>query len=182
MLNLINSAHAVVDLSLPVLNDTSDLGTFVSSLYTYAIAIVGVCVFIQFIRGGVTYLLAAGNSGKTTKAIDMMRNAVIGAVLLFSSYFILNVINPDLVSNTFNFNIIQNNSGQTPQVKTPAGGGLSDIGGNCQDDKECKAGLFCSPISFSCYKPSDVGQNCEQDSDCKPGLFCSPDTFSCYKK
>ncbi len=87
-------AHAAI--SLPTFSGT--FGDFIRQLYNFAIAMVGIAVFIQFLRAGFTYLYAAGNAGKTTDAKDMMQNAVLGAILLLSAYLILNVINPDLVS------------------------------------------------------------------------------------
>jgi TRAP-type C4-dicarboxylate transport system permease small subunit len=98
----IKTAQAAV--TLPDLNSTQDLGVFMQNIYSFSITIVGILIFVRFIWAGWIYLTAAGNSSKTSKANSMMWNAVIGAVLLFSAYLILYVINPDLVSNSFNFN------------------------------------------------------------------------------
>lgn len=99
---LIHSANAAVQ--LPNFTTTQDIGPFISSIYNFSISIVGVIIFIRFIYAGWLYLTAAGNSGKTSQAKSIMWNAIIGTILLFASYLILYVINPDLVSSTFNFN------------------------------------------------------------------------------
>ena len=82
-----------------------DLGGFITEIYNFAFAIVGLAVFIQFLIAGFLWLTAAGNSGNISSARDKMQNAIIGAILLAASWLILNVINPDLVSNTFKFGI-----------------------------------------------------------------------------
>lgn len=75
---------------------TPTLGAFIVKLYQLALGLLGFAIFIQFVRAGVTYLLAAGGSGEVNKAKDMMQNAVLGAILLVFSVLILNTINPDL--------------------------------------------------------------------------------------
>jgi len=52
-------------------------------------------------------MTAAGNASKIKEAKDRMSNAVLGIVLLFSSFLILNTINPDLTSGTFVFTEIE---------------------------------------------------------------------------
>jgi len=106
LINLINIAHAAV--SLPDLNSTQDLGVFMQNIYSFSITIVGILIFVRFIWAGWLYLSAAGNAGKTGEAKTMMQNAIIGAVILFSAYLILYVINPDLVSNSFDFGTLIN--------------------------------------------------------------------------
>jgi len=100
------TAHAA-QFILP--NFTGDnIGQFVKDLYIFSISIVGLAVFIQFLRAGFSYFFkAAGNASETANARSMMTNAVIGAILLLSAYLILYVINPDLVNtNIFNLNNI----------------------------------------------------------------------------
>jgi len=104
MLNfLINNAQAAI--TLPNFTQTSDLPSFISSVYSFSLTVVGIAVFVQMIRAGFMWLTAAGNMATAGKAKTMMTNAVIGAILLFAAYLILYVVNPDLVKNTFNFTI-----------------------------------------------------------------------------
>lgn len=99
---LINTAQAV---SLPNFSSTTDLPAFISSVYSFALTIVGIAVFIRILYAGFLMLTAAGNASKWGDAKTKIQNAIIGAILLFSAYLILYVINPDLVKNTFNFNL-----------------------------------------------------------------------------
>lgn len=91
--------------SLPEFSQTSDLPAFISSVYSFALTIVGIAVFIRILYAGFLWLTAAGNTAKAADARDKIKNAVIGAILLFAAYLILYVINPDLVSNAFKFTI-----------------------------------------------------------------------------
>lgn len=112
----ISTAQAV---SLPDFSKTSDLPGFISSVYSFALTIVGIAVFIRILYAGFLMLTAAGNSSKWGDAKTKMQNAVIGTILLLAAYLILYVINPDLVKNTFNFSLPKSNvSTSTPSVPT----------------------------------------------------------------
>jgi hypothetical protein len=72
------------------------LGTLISDLYNFSLSIVGLCVFFMFLYAGVQILIT-GNVGLAKK---IAQDAVIGTVLLYSAYIILNSINHDLVSQS----------------------------------------------------------------------------------
>ena len=93
-----NTAHAA---SFPTIDPNQDLSFFIRNLYSFSIGIVGLAVFVQFLRAGFSYFLAAGNVSETINAKSMMQNAILGGILLLSAYLILNVINPDLVNLKF---------------------------------------------------------------------------------
>ncbi|MEK7583192.1 MAG: hypothetical protein AAB483_02210 [Patescibacteria group bacterium] len=112
---------------LPSFEETENIGQFIKSLYNLGIGFVGLAVFIQFFRAGLSYLFAAGNAGETTKAREMMQNAVLGAILLLSSYLILNVINPDLVkTDVFDLNAIKEKMGPVPSPGELSGDPIDD--------------------------------------------------------
>lgn len=100
---LINTAQAV---ELPRFNQ-EDLPNFISSVYRFALAVVGILVFIRLLYAGFMLLTAAGNVSKISDAKEKLKNAIIGIILLFSAYLILYVINPDLVKNTFSFDLFR---------------------------------------------------------------------------
>lgn len=124
----ISTAQAV---SLPDFSKTSDLPAFISSVYSFALTVVGIAVFIRILYAGFLMLTAAGNSSKWGDARTKMQNAVVGAILLFSAYLILYIINPDLVKNTFKFTIPSSTSTAptTESVKTNATGGPVAVSG-----------------------------------------------------
>lgn len=98
---MINTVQAA---TLPTF-DQPNLPAFISSVYSFALTIVGIVVFIRILYAGWLFLTAAGNASKAGDAKNKIQNAVIGAILLFAAYLILYVINPDLVKNTFDFKI-----------------------------------------------------------------------------
>jgi hypothetical protein len=126
---LINTAHAAV--SLPSISSATGLPGFIRSIYSFALTIVGIAVFMRILYGGFKMLTAAGNSGKDADAKKIITNAVVGAILLFAAYLILYVINPDLVKNTFNFTLPKEDvsSNFTPPDKAPPTTGPAAITG-----------------------------------------------------
>jgi len=58
-------------------------------------------VFVQITVGGAQWLIGAAKPDEIAKAKSKIMNALIGLVLLLSSYVILNTINPDLVKTAF---------------------------------------------------------------------------------
>jgi len=82
--------------ALPDLNTTQDLGQFISSIYTFSLAILGVIIFVRFVWAGWLYFASAANASLVNRAKEMMKNAIIGAIILVAAYLILYIINPDL--------------------------------------------------------------------------------------
>ena len=78
-----------------------DVGDLVEEIFSWALALVGIAVFINFLWAGLLWFTAAGSSGQINKAREKMFNALIGAIILLAAYLILNTINPDLVRQTF---------------------------------------------------------------------------------
>lgn len=80
----------------------TNLGQLIQQIFTWSLGILGISVFVMFFYSGFLWLTAAGNTSKIGEAKTHMTNAVFGAILLLSSYLILNTINPDFVRNTVN--------------------------------------------------------------------------------
>ncbi len=99
MLVLLLSPALALAANAPATNSLiSPVGTLVADLYSFSLKIVGLCVFVMFLLAGLSKMIPALKSrvGDTTTIIQ---NAIIGTVLLFSAYLILNTINPALVGN-----------------------------------------------------------------------------------
>jgi len=80
----------------------SDLGSLIESIFNWALNIIGLVIFVRFFYAGFKWFTARGNSSTTGEALEIMKNAAIGAVILFAAYLILYTINPDLVKSTIN--------------------------------------------------------------------------------
>jgi hypothetical protein len=90
-----------------VLSNESDVGDMVKYFYEWAIVIGGIATFISLVSGGFKYLSSAGNPNIIKESREQMGSAVMGLVLLLSSWLILNTINPDLTTfrkSSYNLN------------------------------------------------------------------------------
>ncbi len=67
-------------------------------LYLFAMGICGAVALTAILLGAIKYISAAGNASKMSDAKDQIFSAILGVVILLSSYLILNTINPDLVT------------------------------------------------------------------------------------
>lgn len=90
-----------VSVSAPTQGLPTDLGGLIEQIFTWSLAVLGIAVFVMFFYAGFLYLTAAGNTANVGEAKSRMTNAVFGAIILLSSYLILNTINPNFVKNTF---------------------------------------------------------------------------------
>ncbi len=103
-------------ISFPVfgLTDQNDIGTLIQHIFNFAVTIVGLIIFLRIIQGGY-YYFGSSLGATENKGSQIVRDALIGGLLLFSSYFILNIINPDLVkTNLFDLRYI---SSQIPKLE-----------------------------------------------------------------
>ena len=68
----------------------------VTNTYAWALGISGMLALGIIIFGGVLYSASGGNPGRIDEAKKWIQHALFGLALLFSSYLLLNLINPDL--------------------------------------------------------------------------------------
>lgn len=73
------------------------LPSYVGAFYQYGLTIVSILATVILMAGGIIWLTSAGNDSKVTQAKEMIFGSLAGVFLLFSSYLILETINPELV-------------------------------------------------------------------------------------
>ena len=115
----------------------------------------GIAVFISLLIGGFLYLTSAGNPARMGEAKDRIFSALIGLVLLFSIYLILNTINPELT--------ILSMPSMGPTCDTNAdclceGGKCGGVGSACTTDDDCP--YTCS----DCLTPPSPNPKCGDGS------------------
>ncbi len=71
------------------------VGEFLSALYNYALVIGSILAVLMIIKSGVTIILSAGGEGKM-EGYHQIGQVVIGLMIMWGSYFVLNTINPKL--------------------------------------------------------------------------------------
>ena len=83
---------------------TTGLGDLISQGYTFAQGIVAICAFFMLILAGLAYIIPWLKQ-KVGDPKEIIRNVVIGVILLFSSYVILNTINHSLVAQPASYTL-----------------------------------------------------------------------------
>lgn len=67
------------------------------NLINYMLAITGSLALLFFVYGGLTLLLSAGSSEKVSKGKEILSSAVMGIVVVLTSWMIINIIYTSLV-------------------------------------------------------------------------------------
>lgn len=80
------------------LNRDQDLNEILAWFYYFIIGISGIASFAMLVWAGFLWLTSTGDTGKITEAKDRITSAILGLVLILSSYLILQVINPELTT------------------------------------------------------------------------------------
>lgn len=72
------------------------IAEYISAIYRWAIGFAAVLAVLALTWGGIQWLTAGGESGKTQEAQKVIGNAIIGLLLALGSYTMLYAINPRL--------------------------------------------------------------------------------------
>lgn len=73
------------------------LSNYIQAIYNYGLSIGGVLAAVMLMAGGLMWLVSGGDSGKISKAKTLITGSLVGLLILFGTYLILNTINPELV-------------------------------------------------------------------------------------
>lgn len=77
----------------------ADVGIFVTLLIavaSYLFTIVGALALLFFIYGGFTWILSQGNPEKVKKGTDIVKAAIIGLIIVFGAYILVQFIGSTL--------------------------------------------------------------------------------------
>jgi len=99
----------------------------IGNFYQWALGIGGLIALGVLILGGILYTISAGNASRQDDAKGWLLGAVMGILLLFGSYLILNTINPEL-TKLKDLKLIVNEAAQEPRIDIPPVDG-PDCGG-----------------------------------------------------
>jgi len=96
---LVNFSFAQRELEIPIPGMTTKplLPEYIVGIYNFALMIIGIICFGALLYGGFRYLTSAGKPAAIADAKDQIFSALLGLIILFSSYIILTTINPELV-------------------------------------------------------------------------------------
>ncbi len=68
----------------------------IGNFYQWALGIGGLIALGVLIFGGILYTISAGNASRQDDAKQWITGSIVGLIILFGSWFILNTINPEL--------------------------------------------------------------------------------------
>ena len=77
---------------------TGGPGAFIANFYQFALIIGGILAFGVIVYGGIKYMTSAGNPSGASEAKEWIEAALLGLLLLGGAYFILSVVNPQLLN------------------------------------------------------------------------------------
>lgn len=117
----LNFYEAAERQDLPGATIEGGFGGYVSQILAGILAIAAILVFIYLIWGGIDWISAGGDKGKTEKARDKITQAVIGLVVLVSAVAIFT-----LLQNFLGIEILTFTSPPSNRITRPA----DSAGGN----------------------------------------------------
>jgi hypothetical protein len=135
---------------IPGSEDAAKLPEYITAIYKFALWAVGIAAMFMITIGGAMYLTSAGNTSALGNAKGVITDAIIGLVLALVAWFLLNLINPDILSGDLSiFSVV---GGDAPTIAgggTGAGAGATGLtasGGACTGTNSgcCKAGTRCA--------------------------------------
>ena len=91
------AVKAKLNVKIGKMETVEDLGTYVSTAYSWMLGAAAVFAVIFIMIGGLEWVLSAGGATSVTKAKDRIKNGIIGLLLLISVSLILQTVNPELL-------------------------------------------------------------------------------------
>ncbi len=73
------------------------LAKYIKGIYNYGLGIGGVLATVMLMVGGLIWLTSGGESGKVGQAKKIITGSIVGMILLYGAFLLLNTINPELV-------------------------------------------------------------------------------------
>ncbi len=117
---------------------------YVAAVYQFGLMIVGLVALGVIVFAGIEYTVSAGNTSRQEDAMDRIKQAIFGILLLVGAYFILYTIDPNIVN-------LKNPS--LPALPTFEGGGS---GGGSGSDAAYEAAKEQASKEASEYKPGHL--------------------------
>ncbi len=94
---------------------------------TWSKYLLGIAIFVMIFFGGVKWFFSQGNPSQITEAQGIIKNAVIGAILLLSAYLILYTVNPDLINGSFTLPGVQSVPGTGTTVTSTTSSSCTNL-------------------------------------------------------
>lgn len=140
-----NAAPAPVPITLGIpignVRQVSGLAEYINLGYRYMVSIVLIAAIIMVVWGGFRYLLGSANIGNVQRGKEIIRDAVVGMLIVIGAFVILNTVNPRTVELR---NLTLSNIQRQDVNLSVAGGARTE----CSSDADCSAGSRCVEAEF----------------------------------
>ncbi len=159
------------------------IGQYISSIYKYAIGIVGILAAVVLMIGGVMWIVAGGNATMIGEAKLWIGASLTGLIIALCSYVILYQVNPELVNfKSLKLGIVKPledltnkyASASCPNSDEKSSGFEALVTGYCKPSLETynsnKTNFLCS-VGLNCSCPSSTGRSTEA-SCCNSQNYC----------
>ncbi|MCX6795241.1 MAG: D-alanyl-D-alanine carboxypeptidase family protein [Candidatus Falkowbacteria bacterium] len=73
------------------------IGQYLVAIYNYALIIIGSIAAVTMMAGGIIWLISGSNASRMKTAKEMIFGSISGLVIMFSSYMLISIINPDIL-------------------------------------------------------------------------------------
>jgi hypothetical protein len=138
----------------------ADLPTLIKYLYEWGIGLGGLAAFVALVIAGFQYLTSAGEPAKMKEAMDRIKSAALGLVLLLATWVILNTINPALTTLQL----------PSPELAVEAMSGLE-----CKTSLDCPTGYKCVCVKGKGKREGTAINPCLLKAETEePGGICFP--------
>jgi hypothetical protein len=167
----------------------ADFPKYITGLYNFAIAFSVVSALLMVTLGGFYYIASAGNQAQAGTAKTLIKDALLGMVMVFLTWLILNEINPDLIKAVPDLSDLQKTAAMSAkdhalknatQARVAVGQTVTGSNGrNYNSIEECKAAgnASCDPLQL---KYSKDGVQYKQDT--KTGEWYESSEEECMQK
>lgn len=148
------------------LTGESALPEFVAYVFRWGVLLAGLAAFFMLVFGGFKYLTSVGDSMKMNEARERIISAILGLVLVLSSFLILTFLNPELT--------VLNLPSRTPQGFSPGSFSEGTTKAPCKEIQ-----FFNYPnwnTLFAAYFKDEKNWSCDDHPDPDhPGVDCMID-------
>jgi hypothetical protein len=73
------------------------ISVYIKALFNYSLGIIGILAALALMIGGLIWMTSAGNANRISQAQSWITGSLTGILIMFTSYILLNEINPALV-------------------------------------------------------------------------------------
>lgn len=170
-LNTATADSAPVNISIPgtsvATQQNPNPAGIIINFYQFALMLGGLLAFVIIVFAAIQHTVSADNPSKQSDAKDMIKQALLGLLLLAGAYIVLNTINPRLT----NLKLPTLNRLAT---STPRGGG------GCLVQTDCAETEACSQVGTCLSVKRDMSNLCNDPGRvCPTGTVCFNVTGAC---